>query len=144
MDLDRAHRLLTLVGLSGYDPASGTYLPWHRLGRYTVEFQTGRGIARLRGLSIRLPNPADQCPHVIVHSFVHEVAHVRFLYLDLAVLALVLPEILAMSWYLCIGALALWNYVWRELVADAYAIARIGFKNTWRGYAHFNRRRRPS
>lgn len=140
MDTARAYRLLTRAGPPGYDPSSRTFRPWHRLLRYSVKFQSGRGLAKLRGVKIELSNPANQCPHVILHDFVHEAGHAQFLLRDLAVLAFVLPDLRGAAWYWFIVAILTWQFVWRELMADLYSVRILGFRNTWRGYAHMDRK----
>lgn len=114
------------------------FRPWHRLVRHPVTFQSGKGLARLSGTKIELSNPASQCPHVIMHDFVHEAGHAQFLLLDLAVLAFVLPDLRDEKWYWWLVVLLTWQFVWRELMADLYSVWVLGVRNTWRGYAHID------
>ncbi|MFM8385193.1 MAG: hypothetical protein ACKOCB_00030 [Planctomycetia bacterium] len=145
MDVARAYKLLRRTGLRGYDIEARTFRPWHGLWRYSVDFHHGcGGTAWMSREIIMLPNPANQCPHVIVHSFVHEAGHAQFLLLDITILLFVLPDLLRLSWYWPVAGIVVWQFVWREVVADIYSVRVLGVRNTWRGYAHFFRNMRRS
>lgn len=142
VDVARAYRLLTRARLAGYDPQTRSFRPWHRLIRYSVKFRGSRGIAHFLGGSIALTDPTDQCPHVVLHDFVHEVGHAQLLLLDGAVLVVVIPELSGATWYWYIVVFLVWQFAWRELVADLYAALVLGLRDTWLGYAHIDRRAR--
>jgi hypothetical protein len=99
-------------------------------------------ISHFFGSRIEVAGDRQNCPHILVHSFVHEVGHVQMLFLDVVVFSAGLSALKGSSWGAYALALVAWQFVWRELTADLYAVTRLGLRNTVLGYSHYWRKRR--
>ncbi len=142
MDAERAYRLIARLELRGYDPATRTFGPWWwRRARYVVAV-CGKGVPHVFGSKIVVAGIDDGCPHAVAHGFAHEAGHVQMLMLDLLVFSVTVSALEGASWVGYIVAFLLWNFGWREVTADLYAVTKLGLRNTVLGYTHLWRARR--
>ena len=143
MDVERARLLIARVRLRGHDPVARTVRPWWwPAARYEVIVREGGVAPHLIGSKIVVTVDECACPHVVVHSFVHEAGHVQMLMVDVLVASLAVGFLEGSSWLAYIVAFLVWQFVWREVSADVYAAAHLGCGNTVRGYTHLSRKRR--
>jgi hypothetical protein len=105
-----------------------------------VTLRAGEGVPHVLGTRVIVEFDARACPHVVVHAFFHEIGHVQMLPLDVAVFSVLAPLALGVSWLLLVGAFLAWTFVWREVTAEVYAVAKLGLRNALRGYTHLARR----
>lgn len=135
VDQRRLDSLLRRIAPRGFDPDARTLRPWHRLYAMDVAFPADDRVPKVLGSRITVPNPPRGCPHTVVHAFFHEVGHVQMLFLDVAVLAAAVVPLWG-RWLAFAVALPAWQFVWREVAADLYALFHLGPRNVWRGYSH--------
>lgn len=139
MELARAYSLLARFAPKGYDPQAKSFRPWWRFGRYDVQVRQGEGVSHMLGSRIVVAARQDACPHVVVHGFIHEAGHVQMLFLDIGVATATIPAALEVSWLACAGAVLAWQFVWREITAEVYAVSKLGLRCAVRGYSHLGR-----
>ncbi len=129
-------RLLKRIGPKRYDATARTFRAWHRL-RYPVVFREEEGVHSFGFGKIVLYNAPKTCPHEIVHAFFHEIGHCQMLYLDIAVLVIVVAAM--ESVLAAVGASLVWQFAYRELTAELYALRFLGWSNVVKGYTHLGK-----
>ena len=129
-------RLLKRIGPKRYDATARTFRAWHRL-RYPVVFREEEGVDSFGFGKIVIYNAPKACPHEVVHAFFHEIGHCQMLYLDIVVLVIVVAAM--DSVIAAVGALLVWQFAYRELTAELYALRFLGWRNVVRGYTHLGR-----
>ena len=139
MKEEQWRRLLRRFAPRGYDLGSGAFRPWYRYPRFRVEVRAGRGPSHVWTGRIVIANGPRTSAHQLVHALHHEAAHCQLLPLDLALLGAAAPTLAAAGVGPFLLGLLAWQFLWRELAADALVATRLGLANTWRGYARERR-----